>query len=162
MSRNGYVCLISFFYGGETVTRLLAVMAGALALTVFIGDTALGGAKDGKMRWSHQKTGGCKWDKALVVPAGQDSKPGLLVLKITYKSQQLAEFFVIGDGDTDLDLVVKDAAGTIVAKDVDPPANQGGGSDLCVCRWTPDSEQEYTIIILNNGPVVNVAMAGTN
>ena len=114
------------------------------------------------MRWSHKKTGMCKWDKALVIPGSENNKPGVMTLKITYKAHQLAEFFLIGDGDSDLDVFVKDAKGNIVAKDEDPPANKGGGSDLCVCRWNPDSEQEYTIFIINNDPVVNVAMAGTN
>ena len=144
------------------MTRFLAVLMGVLALTLVLHADVLAGAKDGKMRWSHVKTGGCKWDKALAIPPAMNNQPGVLTLKITYKAKQLAEFFVIGDGDTDLDLIVKDAAGVVVTKDVDPPIDMGGGSDLCVCRWTPALEQEYTIIILNNNPVVNVAVAGTN
>jgi hypothetical protein len=144
------------------MTRFVAVLLGALTLTLAVQADVLGGAKEGKMRWSAKKTGACKWGPALQIPPAQNNQPGVLVLKITFKAKQLAEFFVIGDGDTDLDLVVKDAAGIEVAKDVDPPANMGGGSDMCVCRWTPAVEQEYTIIILNNNPEVNVAMAGTN
>ena len=144
------------------MTRFVAVLLGALTLTLLAQADLFGGAKEGKMRWSHKKTGECKWDKALGIPGAQNNQPGVVTLKITYKAQQLAEFFVIGDGDTDLDLFVKDAKGNIVAKDEDPPASKGGGSDLCVCRWTPDEEQEYTIIIINNDPIVNVAMAGTN
>jgi hypothetical protein len=144
------------------VNRLIAMFAGALVFALIAQGNALGGAKDGKMRWSPEKTGACKWDKALVIPGKQNNQPGVLTLKITFKAKQLAEFFVIGDGDTDLDLMVKDAKGNVVVQDVDPPANQGGGSDLCVCRWTPDVEQEYTIIIINNDGIVNVAMAGTN
>src|SRR5438105_3909134 len=109
--------------------RFVGLLVGAVALTLVAQSSVLGGAKDGKMRWSHQKTGACKWDKALVVPAAKDNKPGILELKITYKAQQLAEFFVIGDGDTDLDVIVKDSRGAVVAKDVDPPKNKGGGSD---------------------------------
>jgi hypothetical protein len=150
------------FYGGEAMNRLVAMLVGALAFTLITQADALGGAKDGKMRWSHVKTGKCKWEKALAIPGAQNNQPGMITLKITFKAKQLAEFFVIGDGDTDLDLFVKDAKGNIVAKDEDPPASKGGGSDLCVCRWTPDEEQEYTIIIINNDPIVNIAMAGTN
>jgi hypothetical protein len=144
------------------MTRFVAVLLGALTLTLLAQADLFGGAKEGKMRWSHVKTGSCKWGKALAIPAAQNGQPGVLTLKITYNAKQLAEFFVIGDGDTDLDLIVKDAAGVLVTKDVDPPANMGGGSDMCACRWTPAVEQEYTIIILNNNPEVNVAMAGTN
>ena len=69
---------------------------------------------------------------------------------------------VIGDGDTDLDLFIYDTTGQLVAKDEDPPASKGGGSDICRCQWTPRVEQEYTIKILNYGKVYNIAQAGCN
>lgn len=144
------------------MTRFVALLMGVSALTLVAQTDVFGGAKAGKMRWSHVKTGTCKWGKALLIPAAKNKQPGIVTLKITYKANQVAEFFVIGDGDSDLDLVVKDAAGLVVAKDIDPPANKGGGSDLCVCRWTPAVEQEYTILIVNNDPEDNVATAGTN
>lgn len=144
------------------MTRLFGLVAAALAFTLLAQGGVWAGAKEGKMRWSHKKTGACKWDNALVVPAAQNNQPGVVTLKIVFKAKELAEFFVIGDGDSDLDLVVKDAKGNIVAKDIDPPANKGGGSDMCVCRWMPDEEQEYTIFIINNDPIINVAMAGAN
>jgi len=144
------------------MTRVFGLMAAALAFSLVCYSGVQAGAKEGKMRWSHKKTGACKWSEALIVPEAKNNQPGILTLKITFKAKELAEFFVIGDGDSDLDLVVKDASGNTVAKDVDPPANKGGGSDMCVCRWTPEVEQEYTIIIINNDPITNIAMAGTN
>jgi hypothetical protein len=135
------------------------VAIGAICLAV---DTLRAGAKEGKMRWTHEKTGSCKWFPAIKVPAGKDGTPGVHTLKITFKADQRAEFFVVGDGDTDLDLYVYDARGKKVAQDEDPPADQGGGSDLCVCRWRPAREEEYTIQIVNRGTVYNVACAGCN
>ncbi len=144
------------------MSKLLAGMVGALVIGLAVSGVVQGGAKEGKIRWSHKKTGNCKCLPAIVVPAAEGKNPGVWVAKITFKGNQQAEFFVIGDGDTDLDLVVKDSGGTVVAKDIDPPANEGGGSDLCVCRWRPVVDEEYTIIIINNNPLINVVQAGCN
>ncbi len=76
-----------------------------------------------------------------------------------FKARALAEFAAIGDGDTAIDVVVKDAAGRVVAEDVRPIRR---ASDLCVCRWLPDAEQEYTIILYNYGRVYNLGQAGCN
>ena len=135
----------------------LAVLAGFL-----IQDHVVAGAKGGKIRWTHEKSGKAKWEKAIIVPAAKGKKPGIVALKVTYKAKELAEFFVIGDGNSDLDLFIRDAKGKEIVKDEDPAASQGGGSDLCVCRWRPEEEQEYTIIILNNDAFENVVVAGTN
>ncbi|MBM4068389.1 MAG: hypothetical protein FJ271_05525 [Planctomycetes bacterium] len=115
-----------------------------------------------RLRWTHKKTGACKCFPAITVAAAEGKTPGTHVLKITFKANALAEFFLGGDGDSDLDVIVKDSNGKIVARDVDPGADKGGGSDLCVCRWTPTEEQEYTIIIINHGAIVNIAQAGCN
>ena len=88
--------------------------------------------------------------------------PGKVELKITFEGGKLAEFVLIGDGDTNLDVVIKDAAGNVVVKDVDPPKSAGGGSDICVCRWTPKETAEFTIVILNDGELLNIAQAATN
>ncbi len=110
----------------------------------------------------------------LKIPAATADKPGTLELKIVFKANELAEFSLVGDGDTDLDLYIFDAAGweggwvngrvagRPITKDVDPPATQGGGSDICNCRWQPLVEQEYTILIINYGKVYNLAQAGCN
>lgn len=139
----------------------------ALLLTVTMGllasSAVQGGAKEGKIRWSHKKTGDCQTLPVIRVPgATAVDSPGVWATKIVFRGGQLAEFFVIGDGDTDLDLVVKDSGGNIVAKDIDPPAAKGGGSDLCAVRWRPENDEEFTIIIINNGRLENYAQAGCN
>lgn len=142
--------------------KLLVVVVGALAGCLAVEGIVQGGAKDGKIRWSHKKTGNCNCLPAIEVPPAVDGKPGVWTTKVAFKANQLAEFFVIGDGDTDLDLYVKDSGGNIVVKDADPPAGEGGGSDLCVCRWKPSMDEEFTIIIANQGPIANIALAGCN
>ena len=142
--------------------RMAALLMAAFVVSLLAGSSLQAGAKDGKIRWSHKKTGECKWNPAIKVPAAEDGKPGVVKIKVVYKAKQLAEFFVIGDGDTDLDVVVLDSKGKKVAEDVDPPAEKGGGSDLCMCRWTPAQEEEFTIEIYNHGKVYNMAHAGTN
>jgi hypothetical protein len=137
------------------MVRVAGVLAVGLACWLLVGDPVVAGAKDGKTRWSAKQTGACKWFPAIKVPAGEDGKPGIEVIKIVFKAKELAEFFVIGDGDTDLDLYVHDSSGKEIAKDV-------GLSDLCVCRWTPEREEEFTIRIHNLGRVYNVAQAGCN
>jgi hypothetical protein len=142
--------------------RVTVVLLAAFALSLLVGSSLQAGAKDGKIRWSHKKTGDCKWYPAIKVPEAKGDKPGVFTVKVVYKGGQLAEFFVIGDGDTDLDLVVTDSKGKKVASDIDPPAEKGGGSDLCMCRWNPTQDEEFTIHIINNGKVYNMATAGTN
>lgn len=142
--------------------KALAAILGASVICLAWGGALQAGAKEGKMRWSQKKTGACKWFPAIQVPAAQDKKPGIHTLKIIFRANELAEFFVVGDGDTDLDLYVFDSKGNKVVQDEDPPTDQGGGSDECVCRWRPTQEEEYTIRIVNRGSVFNVATAGCN
>ena len=142
--------------------RLAAIVIAVVACAMFAYSPlqrAQAGAKEGKMRWSHKQTGGCKWHEAIKVPESKDSKPGIYKIQIEFKAKELAEFFVIGDGDTDLDLVVKDSKGKIVAKDED---SSELGSDLCMCRWTPERNEVFTIYIVNRGKIFNVACAGCN
>ncbi|MCI0376250.1 MAG: hypothetical protein L0215_01455 [Gemmataceae bacterium] len=142
--------------------NLIGLFALAVAFQLAVHAAVEGGAKEGKVRWSHKKTGVCKCQPPIAVPGAKENQPGIVTVKMVFKAKELAEFFVIGDGDSDIDLVVKDAKGNVVARDVDPSKEKGGGSDLCVCRWTPDEEQEFTIIIINNEPTVNVCLAGCN
>ncbi len=138
---------------------LLVAMMGGLIVSTQSADA---GAKGGKIRWTHKKTGGCKTFDPIAVPAKKDGKPGVMELKVTFEGGKLAEFVLFGDGDTDLDVVIKDPAGNVVVKDVDPPAAEGGGSDICVCRWMPKETAEFTIYIVNEGDIVNIAQAATN
>ena len=142
--------------------RSLLVIATAIGLAAAAESPAAAGAKGGKIRWTHKKTGECKTLDPIAVPAARDGKPGKVELKITFEGGKLAEFVLIGDGDTNLDVVIKDAAGNVVVKDVDPPKSAGGGSDICVCRWTPKETAEFTIVILNDGELLNIAQAATN
>ncbi len=144
------------------MSKLLVVVVGALAVCLAVEGVVQGGAKDGKIRWSHKKTGDCKCLPAIEVPPASGGKPGIWTTKIVFKANQLAEFFVIGDGDSDLDLAILNSQGQKVVADIDPPASQGGGSDLCVCRWRPTMDEEFTIIIANSGPIANIALAGCN
>src|SRR5262249_39973477 len=114
--------------------RAWFVAALAIVVSVSFQAGADAGAKGGKIRWTHKKTGAGKALDPITVPAAQGGQPGKIEIKVVYEGGKLAEFALIGDGDTDLDVVVKDAAGNIVAKDIDPPAEQGGGSDICICR----------------------------
>jgi hypothetical protein len=137
--------------------RLAAFGMCALALILVAQSNARGGAKDGKIRWMNNKdtTGKYKVNPPIKVEAKSEVK-----LKITFKANELAEFFVIGDGDTDVDLFVVDSKGQLVGKDEDPAER---GSDLCVVRWTPVQEEEFTIIIRNVDPkLYNTVTAGCN
>jgi outer membrane protein assembly factor BamB len=138
--------------------KYFLTLAAVLGLLLTVTATVEADAKGGKIRWSSNpdiKNG----KPAIKVPAAQDGKPGIVDLKVVYVANKLAEFVLIGDGDTDIDVYVFDAKGQEVAKDVDPEAY---GSDLCVCRWTPTVEQEFTIRIVNHGKVYNLCQAGTN
>lgn len=138
--------------------RLAATfLVGGVAFLLLAQDNAFGGAKDGKVRWMNNKdtTGKYKINPPIKVEAKSDVK-----LKITFKANELAEFFVIGDADTDIDLYVLDSKGQLVGKDEDPAER---GSDLCVVRWTPKQEEEFTIIIRNVDPkLYNTVTAGCN
>jgi hypothetical protein len=135
----------------------LAAITGTLVVILACYGSAAGGAKEGKIRWMNNKdTAGRSTVKAPIkVPAHS-----AVELKIIFKANELAEFFVIGDGDTDLDLFVYDADGKLVASDEDPSDR---ASDLCVCRWTPKNEQEYKIVIKNlDKKLYNTAQCGCN
>ncbi len=132
-----------------------------LVVTVFClgSDIPLqAGAKGGKIRWSSNPQIQNR-RPPLKVPEATTAGPGKVKLKIVFKARELAEFVVVGDGDTNLDLVIKDAKGRVVAEDVHPVTRM---SDICLCRWTPEEEQEYTIIIYNHGKVYNLCQAGCN
>jgi hypothetical protein len=147
--------------GDKDMKQVLALILTLAAVGILAQGYVSAGSKEGKTRWTTKKTGDkCKWFEAIKVPEAKSEKePGIIELKIEFKGKELAEFFVIGDGDTDLDLVVKDATGKVVAEDVDPAER---ASDLCVARWTPAQDGVYSIYIINLGAVYNVATAGCN
>ena len=59
-----------------------------------------------------------------------------------------ATAIVVGDGDTDLDLIVRDAYGNVVARDLGP-------SDRCIAVWTPGWTGTFTLEVVNHGHVYN-------
>ncbi len=68
--------------------------------------------------------------------------------EISFIERELAEIFVLGDGDTDLDLYVYDSNGHLIAKDDDY-------TDRCVVSWVPAWTGRYIIKIVNRGPILN-------
>lgn len=78
-----------------------------------------------------------------------------LIDYITYKSGVLAEIFISGDGDTDLDLYVYDENGNLIGKDDDY-------SDDCYVRWYPKWSGTFIIKVVNRGRVYNDYYLVTN
>src|SRR5437879_3274141 len=102
---------------------------------------------------ANSKDGARRWTKTL-------KKGSEVVYKIVFVAEknaqrQHAEFAVIGDGSTDVDIEVYDAQGNAVTKDV-------FFTDLALCRWVPSTTQEYTIRVKNLGGEDNVCLMGHN
>jgi hypothetical protein len=119
---------------------LLAVLASAALL---LGGTGLADSKDGARRWTRTV-----------------KKQSEVVYKIVFLAEKnptkkQAEFAVIGDGGTDVDIFVFDADGKEVAKD-------DNFTDLALVRWTPTKTQEYTIKVRNLGNADNNCTMGHN
>ncbi len=112
------------------------------ALMIF-SPTSTANSKDGARRWTKTLKKGSEVIYKVVFLAEQ-AKP-----------RQLAEFAVIGDGSTDVDIEVRDSLGQVVAQDT-------FYSDLALCRWTPTMTQEYTIRVKNLGGEDNVCTMGHN
>lgn len=74
---------------------------------------------------------------------------------IKFAGNRLAEVFVSGDGDTDLDLYVYDANGNLIVYDNDY-------TDDCYVCWTPAWTGSFTIKIKNRGNVYNRYVLLTN
>ena len=114
-----------------------------LAALLLMGTHGQADSKDGARRWT----------KTL-------KKSSEVVYKIVYQAEknptrQFAEFAVIGDGSTDVDLEVFDPQGKLVAKD-------DRFTDLALVRWVPTMSQEYTIKVKNLGSEDNVCLMGHN
>jgi hypothetical protein len=61
---------------------------------------------------------------------------------IEFKGGEQAELVVVGDLAGDLDLLVYDAAGKLVASDT-------AGTDKCTISWTPAQNSTYTVHVKN-------------
>jgi hypothetical protein len=73
---------------------------------------------------------------------------GAGVHTIMYNAGQVADFTVNGDGDTTLNIVVKDSLGNFVTGTTGP-------GDRAHVSWTPSRQQLYTIYVINQGGVYN-------
>ncbi len=86
---------------------------------------------------------------------GPVEQRGYVELEVEFRGAELAEVFVVGDGETDVDLEVLDQVGTRVCK------SEGDG-DREACRWTPDRTETYVVRVTNRGKVWNFVTVVTN
>ena len=70
------------------------------------------------------------------------------IFQVKFKSNERAEVYIQGDGDTDLDLYVYDKYGNLGCKDTDR-------SDRMYCSWVPRKTSRFIIKIKNLGGVYN-------
>jgi hypothetical protein len=114
-----------------------------LSVLLVFGPAGSANSKDGQRRWT--KT----------LKKGSEVVYKIVFLAEQAKPRQMAEFAVIGDGSTDVDIEVRDSLGQVVAQDT-------FFSDLALCRWVPTMTQEYTIRVKNLGGEDNVCTMGHN
>ena len=75
--------------------------------------------------------------------------------RISFVGGYLAEIFVSGDGDTDLDLYVYDSNGNLIESDTDY-------TDDCYVSWVPRWTGSFIVKIVNRGRVYNRYVMLTN
>jgi len=122
----------------KSVLSLLALLALLIACS-----STQANSKDGPRRWTKTLKKGSEVIYKIVFVA--DKVP----------QRKFAEFAVIGDGSTDVDIEVFDAKGKLVAKDE-------FFTDLALVRWAPEETQEYTVKVLNLGGEDNTCLMGHN
>ena len=121
--------------------RLVATLL--LGVVLLIPEIGLAGSKDGPRRWTK------------VVPKNADVVYKIVFIASNEQTKMAAEFAIIGDGNTDVDIEVFDSTGKLVAKD-------DGFTDLGLARWRPTATQEYTIRVKNLGSEDNTCVMGHN
>ena len=114
---------------------------------------ACGLLQSGSVGRADSKDGARRWTRTV-------KKQSEVVYKIVFvadknPTKQKAEFAVIGDASTDVDIFVFDAEGKEVAKD-------DNFTDLALVRWVPAKTQEYTIKVRNLGNADNTCTMGHN
>lgn len=77
------------------------------------------------------------------------------VFNIRFHEGELARVSIRGDGDTDLDIVIKDRFGSTVCL-------ADGPTDVETCRFVPDVTATYRVEIVNLGAVYNAYRITTN
>ena len=75
--------------------------------------------------------------------------------QINFSGNYLAEVYVSGDGDTDLDLYVYDSNGNLIASDTDY-------TDDCYVCWVPAWTGRFVVKVVNRGAVYNKYVIMTN
>jgi len=75
--------------------------------------------------------------------------------EIEFRGNELAAVGVVGDGDTDLDLIITDEFGIEVCR-------AATYADREVCRWAPRWTGPFTITVINNGQLWNQYRLFTN
>jgi hypothetical protein len=68
------------------------------------------------------------------------------VYRVQFEADEMARVGVIGDGDTELVLLVYDARGNLIAQD---------SGTTCAVEWTPRWTGSFTIKVRNRGSVCN-------
>jgi hypothetical protein len=102
---------------------------------------------------ANSKDGPRRWTKVM-------KKNSEVTYKIVFLADKnplvgIAEFAVIGDGSTDVDIEVYDAKGARVV-------NDDKLTDLALVRWVPKETQEFTIKVINLGSEDNTCLMGHN
>lgn len=77
------------------------------------------------------------------------------VFEVPFYGGRLAELAILGDGDTDLDLLVTDANGNTICLD-------RSYSDKLYCSWTPRWDGYFYIAVKNQGRIRNSYYILTN
>jgi hypothetical protein len=74
---------------------------------------------------------------------------------IAFHEGEIARIVISGDGDSDLDLIVKDRFGNVVCR-------AEGSTDDEVCRFVPDETARYRVEVRNLGRMPNAYSFRTN
>ncbi len=123
--------------------RALAGVIVAGLFLLLVGQSGQANSKDGPRRWTR------------TIKKNSEVIYKIVFLAEKQQARRLAEFCVIGDGSTDVDVFVYDASGKQVVSDT-------GYSDLGMVRWAPNVTQEYTIKVKNLGNEDNTCVIGHN
>ena len=73
---------------------------------------------------------------------------GSNVHTIVYNGGEQADFAIAGDGDTALNIVVKDGAGNVITR-------TRGPGDRARVTWNPSRTMTYYVYVINAGSVYN-------
>ncbi|MEI7685691.1 MAG: hypothetical protein WCL32_11755 [Planctomycetota bacterium] len=127
----------------KTSAKLVGFVAASVAILLTLAGTGVADSKDGARRWTKVLKKNTEVVYKIVFIADKNPQRGI------------AEFAVIGDGSTDVDIEVYDSKGAVVAKD-------DRFTDLALVRWVPMQTQEYTIKVINLGSEDNACLMGHN